>query len=297
MKPFIVMLFLLLTVDIGSTAENTRIPVRGIDYSPFRDGQRPGGPCPSIDEIREDMTILHEAGFRVIRTYGIFDCSIGEKTLMAANALGVKVIVGVWLAKNHTANNREITALKELASRHRNIQALTVGSEVLLRREMSSNALLTYIKEARRIASLPITTAEVWPLLVPGNPGYRDLSGLIDAVDFLTVNVFPSWDGVAIGRAVNHVQQIYEKLRLLYPRKPIVIGETGWPTAGLRNGDAVPSLQNQRRFLSELQHLDLPIYLFSAFDEKWKKEPAGVGPNWGIFYSDRKTKHPQVTFR
>ncbi len=64
--------------------------------------------------------------------------------------------------------------------------------------------------------------------------------------------------------------------------KRVVIGETGWPSAGSPNNEAVPSLENQRRFYLEFLALadanNVDYFYFDAFDELWKiEEPGGVG--------------------
>jgi hypothetical protein len=77
--------------------------------------------------------------------------------------------------------------------------------------------------------------------------------------------------------------------------KWVIIGEAGWPSAGAPNGAAVPSLENQRRYLLEFLYLaeqeGVEYMYFDAFDELWKiEEPGRVGQNWGYSYSDRTAK-------
>lgn len=72
-----------------------------------------------------------------------------------------------------------------------------------------------------------------------------------------------------------------------FPGKPIVIGETGWPSAGRRQGWAVPSPANQARyfhgFVTWATRHHVPYFYFEAFDEGWKTREHGVGTHWGLY--------------
>jgi exo-beta-1,3-glucanase (GH17 family) len=74
----------------------------------------------------------------------------------------------------------------------------------------------------------------------------------------------------------------------------VVISETGWPSHGAPNGCAVPSLDNQRRFLTELlcqaHQAKINLFYFEAFDESWKAPPE-VESHWGVFSANRSPKH------
>lgn len=67
---------------------------------------------------------------------------------------------------------------------------------------------------------------------------------------------------------------------------PIVVGETGWPTAG--HGSA--NVENAARYNRNVVASGISLYLFEAFDEKLKSRDSGAGAvgnavedNWGIF--------------
>jgi len=76
--------------------------------------------------------------------------------------------------------------------------------------------------------------------------------------------------------------------------KLVVISETGWPTEGETNGEAVPTLANQRTFLKLLykrsRREQLPFFIFEAFDETWKVGWE-VEKHWGVYNSDRTPKN------
>jgi exo-beta-1,3-glucanase (GH17 family) len=66
---------------------------------------------------------------------------------------------------------------------------------------------------------------------------------------------------------------------------PIVVGETGWPTAG--HPSATP--ENAAKFLKNVFRSGLAVFLFEAFDEQKKSMDSGAGAegavvenNWGL---------------
>ena len=77
-------------------------------------------------------------------------------------------------------------------------------------------------------------------------------------------------------------------MAVAFPGKEILIGETGWPSAGRMREGALPSRTNQARVVSEI--LDLAkregfrVNLIEAYDQPWKRQLEGtVGGYWGLF--------------
>ena len=81
---------------------------------------------------------------------------------------------------------------------------------------------------------------------------------------------------------------IRKRMAVAFPGKEILIGETGWPSAGRMREGALPSRTNQARVVSEI--LDLAkkegfrVNLIEAYDQPWKRQLEGtVGGYWGLF--------------
>ena len=73
--------------------------------------------------------------------------------------------------------------------------------------------------------------------------------------------------------------------------------ETGWPSGGDVNGDAVPGPENAARYLADFMSWSeargVDYFYFEAFDEPWKAQREGsVGANWGIWDNDGLLKEP-----
>jgi exo-beta-1,3-glucanase (GH17 family) len=304
--------------QIELTASPYPTMTNGIGYSPFRDCQYPGGDqLPSTLDIREDLFRLFHTS-NAIRTYSA--TGVNAQIPALANAIGLPVYAGVWLdypKSTMEQDNAEILSLIDLACTA-NLQGVIVGNEYYLRHRSDDGLdyLLQRIREVRNgiknkcSRETPITTAEIddlifgWTgdpmILITGiQPEYQLI---LDEIDFVMVHNYPFWSGMPIEGAAEFTINRYKAMRSLveqeYPGedKWIIIGEAGWPSGGSPNDLALPSMENQRKYMLELLPLveqeGVDFMYFDAFDELWKiEEPGLVGQHWGYSYSDRAAKH------
>ncbi len=286
----------------------------GIAYGPFRDGQSPDSVYPTRTEIREDLIQLRSVTTR-IRTYG----SAGPLRNIALEAaeLGFSITAGAFLGRDKAVNEAEVSAAIDLANRGL-AQSIVVGNETLLTGALTETELLGYVKRVKAAVpdTVSVTTAEPWSVWLAS-------PRLVSEVDYLMVHIHPFWEGKTIEEAAGYVLDKYLEVQAAAKGKPVIIGETGWPSSSAPGdvrvpGGAVASEANQRRFLSELaavvvQH-GIQCFLFSAYDEEWKWSEAlgsglvsgdltryadrtfsgrSTGASWGIFRSDGTLK-PQL---
>lgn len=264
----------------------------GLCYGPFRDGEDPNSiiVIPTYEELQED--ILFISGFtQSIRTYGI-SRTLKEIPRLCQQA-GIDCYPGAWIGKDRCSNSKELQSLIEIANNPEIdcVKGLIVGNEVLYRGDMSESELISYIEQVKDSTDIPVTTAETPDIWL--NPNHAKLA---QAVDFLMVNIHPYWDEIPIDNAAEYVLSRWNELKGKYPEKEIFIGETGWPTEGEPNGDAVPSEENQKKFITDFLSVarenNIQYFYFDVFDENWKEEtePKGVGAHWGLYYSDGSLK-------
>ena len=212
-----------------------------------------------------------------------------------ASRVGLKVLLGVWIGRDRAKNALLIDTAIALARDHPgSVTAIIVGSEVLLRGEMTASDLQEIIRSVKPRVNVPVTYADVWEFWLR----YREVGA---DVDFVTVHFLPYWEDVP-ARAENaaaHVDEIRRQVALAFPGKEILIGETGWPSHGRMRDGALPSRINQARFVSEIldraRRDNFRVNLFEAYDEPWKRRWEGtVGGYWGLLDgSDRKPKYPR----
>lgn len=153
---------------------------------------------------------------------------------------------------------------------------------------------MSYVKEVknqigRTKYSIPVTTAEVWPV-------YESPIGkrLVDETDFICTNHQPFWESYDIicpenapfecATAPEYIHLKAEGLEKFFG-KPVWLCESGWPTQGERccEGKANsrdgffsgPSEQNTTIFINDLVTFgradNRPTYIHTIFDESWKR--------------------------
>jgi exo-beta-1,3-glucanase (GH17 family) len=265
-----------------------------VSYAPFRGAQTPLSPTTHIEreQIAEDLAQLAKIS-DCVRTYSIE--SGLDQVPEVASKVGLKVIQGIWLGSNRAKNLAQISTVVGLVKQYPDvITSVVVGNEVLLRGEMTSTDLAATIRSVKaQVAPVPVTYADVWEFWLR----YREV---YEAVDFVTIHILPYWEDFPIRAkyAAAHVDAIRKRMAVAFPGKEILIGETGWPSAGRMREGALPSRTNQARVVSEILDLakreSFRVNLIEAYDQPWKRELEGtVGGYWGLFDSvQRALKYP-----
>ncbi len=258
-------------------------------YTPFDKYQSPFDQPLQISAARMDADLaLLSKTFKCLRTYSV----TGLEALPAlARKHGLKLIVGAWVSRDAQATAVEIAGLIEAANKHPDIiQALIVGNETLLRKEVTPQQLVSLIEQVKSQVAQPVTYADVWEF-------WLKHPEVAPAVDFLTIHLLPYWedDPAGIDEALAKVAQVREQFGRQFAPKDILIGETGWPSEGRQRETALPSRINQAKFVRSFvaladQH-GWRYNLIEAFDQPWKRVSEGAaGGYWGLFDADRQDK-------
>lgn len=260
-----------------------------VSFAPFRDGQSPlTKSFPTPAQIDEDLAAIapQVAG---VRTY-----TSGEGLEVVpelARKHGLKVTMGAWLSSELDRNELEITALIALANRYPDvITRVIVGNEVLLRRELTADQVAGYIDRVKAAVKQPVSYADVWEWWLK----YPQISS---HVDYLTIHLLPYWEDVpaSVESAQERIRTSYRIIAQRFPGKPILVGETGWPTAGRSRGAAVTGLVEKATFVNGFVRLaqqeGFDYNVIEAFDQNWKQKLEGtVGGHWGLYSVDRQAK-------
>ena len=276
-----------------AAAPADRLPC--VSYSPYhRAHQSPfvKGTVISRTQIDADLAQIARS-FRCVRTYSV-DQGLAEVPALARKH-GLRVLLGMWIGPEAQDNEREIAQGLAVLKRDADvINAVIVGNEVLLRRDQPASALAGYLRRVRAATSVAVTYADVWEFWLR-NPE------ILPETTFVTVHILPYWedDPIPADRAVDHVLNVYARVREAFPGKHILIGETGWPSAGRQREGALPSLVNQadfvRNFVRVGQQLALDYNFVEAYDQPWKRKLEGtVGGYWGYFDAQGLEKYPRT---
>lgn len=298
--------------------------VMGVAYSGFREGQHPdrgnGAVNPSDAEVLEDLNILVEHGFQLIRLYDTDENSQATLRLIAEHQLPIKVVQGIWLRaeiSNHEGcpwldepilqaeldantlqNLAETQTAIELVKQYSDIiVAVNVGNEALVEwndHMVSVDAVINYVRMVKEQTDVAVTVADNYDWWAKA--GYE----LAQELDFIGVHTYPVWENKPIEESLAYTIENIEKVHLAIPNKPIVILEAGWATTADEFA-ALAGVENQITYYKDLLEWatssNTTVLFFEAFDEPWKGDPnkaGGAEKHWGLFYVDRTPK-PVVT--
>ena len=181
---------------------------------------------PSLDELKEDLLIMHAAGFRILRTYNVH-FPHAENTLRAIKELKTEndefemyVMLGAWIScqaaftelPNHqfenVANEDEVKEAVRLAKEYPDIvKIIAIGNEAMVHWAVSyfvePGIILKYVNQLQQMKSdgelsedLWVTSSDNFASWGGGSEDYHkeDLNSLIKAVDYLSVHTYPFHD-------------------------------------------------------------------------------------------------------
>ena len=249
-----------------------------VDVGFYTDGSSPGSAL-SADLVRQQLNAV--SGFAdTVRFYG----AAGQlaKAYEIAHSMGFRVVGNAWLSGNDAADKAELNALIEHCN-NGYVTVAVVGSEALLRGDLSASELIqdiTYVRERLNNKKLPVTTADSVDILLE-QPSVRN------ACDILMPNCYPYWNGVDISKAAEYFTNSIDSLKAVSAGKPVVVSETGWPTAGQSGQNADAGETEATRYFTAIRKwsidTDTQVLFFDAADEPWKTANEGAsGAHWGF---------------
>lgn len=291
-----------------------------VAYSGFRAGQHPdrgqGAINPSRDEILEDLNLLVDHGFHLIRLYDAGDNSRAVLELIRQHNLPIKVMLGLWLSAelsnhegcpwldqpipheelqaNRMANEREIVQGIELAKAFEDVVvSINVGNEALVDwtdHLVPLARVIDYVRQVKSAVTQSVTVAENYEWWI------RDGAALAAEVDFIGVHSYPVWEGREIDAGLEYTVENLLAVRQAIPDVPMAVLEAGWATTASEFGSRANQAA-QARYFGELKQwatlANVTVFFFSAFDEPWKgdpNDPEGAEKHWGLFFESRQPK-------
>jgi exo-beta-1,3-glucanase (GH17 family) len=279
----------------------SELPPPAVCYGPHRDGQRPGGPDPTAEQIAEDLRLM-AAHWQLLRIYGAGGIAETMLEIIRDSGIEMWVMLGVWIAPDDPeANQREVEAAIRLANAFPEIVvAVSVGNETQIfwsAHRSSVERLLEYVRVVRDGVTVPVTVADDF------NFWNKPESQVVaEEIDFVTMHAHPMWNGMQVDEALPWLQEQLEIVRAMHPENTVVIGETGWATSVVDEGEQGELIKGQAGEAPQKQYYDAVrdwarsegqvVFFFEAFDENWKggSNPAEVEKHWGLFRADRTPK-------
>ncbi|WP_417660202.1 glycosyltransferase [Pseudomonas sp.] len=260
--------------------------IAGYSFSPFREGQTPQNNIyPSDKEITQDLEMLAKQTDN-IRTYSVDEALAHIPRL--AEEFGLRVTLGVWISNDEERNEREIAKAIELANTSRSVVRVLVGNEALFRREITTEKLIGYLDRVRAGVKVPVSTSEQWHI-------WEESPELAQHVDLIAAHVLPYWEFIPMEDSTQFVLDRARDLKKLFPKKPLLLSEVGWPSNGRMRGGADASQADQaiylRTLVNTLNAKGYNYFVIEAFDQTWKISDEGsVGAYWGVYNLERQPK-------
>ena len=193
-----------------------------ISYGGYRERTR--DVQPSVDDAKEDMRILHAAGFRILRTYDTH-LDLAKNTLEAIKQIKTEdpsfemyVMLGAWITaanpntdnvihnqEDYDFNKYEIDETVRLANLYPDIvKVIAVGNEAMVHWATSYFVTpdiilkwVNYLQGLKKTNQLPenlwITSSDDFSSWGGGGAEYHtnELKELIQAVDFISMHTYP----------------------------------------------------------------------------------------------------------
>ena len=193
-----------------------------ISYGGYRERTR--DVQPSVDDAKEDMRILHAAGFRILRTYDTH-LDLAKNTLEAIKQIKTEdpsfemyVMLGAWITaanpntdnvihnqEDYDFNKYEIDETVRLANLYPDIvKVIAVGNEAMVHWATSYFVTpdiilkwVNYLQGLKQTNQLPenlwITSSDDFSSWGGGGAEYHtnELNELIQAVDFISMHTYP----------------------------------------------------------------------------------------------------------
>lgn len=286
---------------------------KAICYSGYRLGQSPSTAVPTPEQIAEDLEILVNDGYRYLRMYDPNQhARLVLETIRAKN-LPLKCMIGMdsfpeisnpncpWdkqnfpeeiLQQNRERNDGELDKLIAMVKEFdEEVLAVSVGNENTPSwgaRLVPPERLLSHAKKLKEALNKPVTFCE-------GAFEWAHLQELGDYLDFISIHSYPYHYGDKIEDALAVNKRQYAEIKAQFPEKQVIFTEVGWSTNTTDNAENRSSVENQKRYITELnewiEQAQVIAFLFEAFDEPWKGRSSVASEcNWGLYTVDRKKK-------
>lgn len=187
---------------------------KAVAYGGYRTAAGPGSAAgaPTGDQVLQDLRLLIDGGFKLIRMFGSGDAD--TKLVLDTiknNKLDMKMQLGIWIAApkaaNEAANQAEIARGIALANAYPDIiLAVSVGNEQMIDwgGNMPATDMVPYISAVRSKVSQPVTSDDNFAfygnvltdnndVMHAGGAGFNPLA-ITSVIDFVSIHLYPLLD-------------------------------------------------------------------------------------------------------
>jgi len=258
------------------------------------------GACKSQSDWAKDFSTMAAlpGGFTSARVYASSDCNTLANAVPAAIDAGVGLLVGVW-ATDSAHYDAEKGALLAAVDQYGVdwIIAISVGSEDLYRGDITASQMASQIYDVRGMMSTVTGGSAIQVGHVDTSDAWTNSANVevIYACDFIGVDSYPYYQNTDADNGIdNAYNEFYSRIQnvqaaVTAANSPawVWVTETGWPTAGPTDGQAVASVGNAKQFwdvvaCSAFQSMHVFWYSLQDFD---------VSPTFGVVDDNYAAKY------
>ncbi|TVY20102.1 putative glucan endo-1,3-beta-glucosidase eglC [Lachnellula arida] len=219
------------------------------------------GTCKSQSDWENDFNLLKSlpGGYSSLRVYAASDCNTLANAVPAAVATGGQILVGVW-TEDADHYNAEKQALLSAVQQYGFgwVVAVSVGSEDLYRGDTTASTLASQIYDVRGMLStvsgyttdIQVGHVDTWTAWVDSAN-----TAVIEAADFIGTDGYPYFQNteansidVAYNLFWDSVQNVKDAVNSAHPGAWVWVTESGWPTSGATENQAVASVANAQQY-------------------------------------------------
>ncbi len=208
--------------------------------------------------------------FNAVRLYTniqAYSTSDPIQAFEAAIETNTSILLGIWTSGTTSIDN-EVKALQTAVTQYGQsfvdlVIGISIGSEDLYRNSVTGvankagvgnqpDAIVGFISTFKKafastaLASIPVGHVDTWD--VWGNATNKPV---LDAIDWIGVDEYPYYEngkGNTIGNAASLFDTAFNATLAAANGKPVWVTETGWPTTGPNWDQAVPSVDNAKKY-------------------------------------------------
>ncbi|KAF2157512.1 glycoside hydrolase family 17 protein [Myriangium duriaei CBS 260.36] len=253
---------------------------KGIVYSPYK-GNYGSTNCKTAADVMADFAKISSADYNLVRLYGV-DCNQVANVAAAAKAKGMKLFLGVYNVADGAYKTDLASMATQLNNDWSNVHTVSIGNE-LVNAGLQPGVVIAALNDAKSILANKgpkVVTVDTFVAVI-ANPA------LCQNSDYTAVNMHPFFDALTTAQTAGAFMTAQiERVRAACPSsQPLVITETGWPSAGQKLNLAIPGVSQQTTAINQIKSAVGSGYIMlSAFNDYWKNPgPQDIENYFGLY--------------
>ncbi|MTH95657.1 hypothetical protein [Roseibium sp. RKSG952] len=259
------------------------------------------GEYPDAARIEQALLEADRLGYNMIRTWGTDGYTREVLEAIDRLDLDIKLQAGVYITGSSDPQALIDSALETLKGHEDHVLGISLGNEQLADwadSTLTARDLIRHIDYARSQSDIPLTYNFAGEIFLPGSSFFADpalAAEALAALDYVNVHIYgghfdnrtsPDWSPEAQVAAVDlFARGVARRMEAAgVSGMPLILGETGWQSAGYHPAATNPAnLARYRELVTRYVDRNADridgMFFFNLTDETWK----GADDYWGLF--------------